>query len=62
MEGAISLGTMQTPSVTSLHSCDQVWVPVAACVDESPWTPTWLRKLWFLASLFTSKENKRYLV
>lgn len=40
VEGAVSLGAMQTPSVTSLHSWDQVWAPVAACVDESPWTPT----------------------
>lgn len=62
VKGAISLGATQTPSVTSLHGCDQVWAPVAACVDESPLTPTWLRKLWFLASHFTSKENMKYLV
>lgn len=36
MQGAHSLGATQTLTVTSLHSHDQVWVPVAACVKEGP--------------------------
>lgn len=61
MEGAHGLGAMQTLSVTSLHSHDQVWVPVAVCVKEGPaWTSAWLRKLRLLASHFTSNENASY--